>query len=58
MKKIYQLSDKKGNPLGGRVFIAPDEASLEASVRDATPEGVVFTEVGTEDEIVSPAVQP
>jgi hypothetical protein len=52
VKKIVQLTDAAGLPIGGRVFIAPDAESLAASMADLTP-GQWF-EVQSEAELVVP----
>lgn len=52
MKKVVQIFDGLGNPAGGHVFEAPDEASLAASMA-GLPEGR-WHEVGSEEEIVTP----
>lgn len=57
MKKIFQIHDKNGDPVGGRVFIAPDEDSLNASISEAMGFGLVFTEVESEDDIISPPAE-
>ena len=55
LRKIFQLDDETGAPQGGRVFIAPDEASLDASIsEDVLPTGWTRTEVADEGMIVSP----
>ena len=55
LRKIFQITDKTGAPQGGRVFIAPDEASLDASItEDVLPTGWTRTEVADEGAIVSP----
>ena len=55
LRKIFQITDKTGAPQGGRVFIAPDEASLDASItEDVLPTGWTRAEVADESVIISP----
>lgn len=52
MKKVFQLTDMSGNPLGGHVFIAPDEPTLHEEFNAAQRDGVVFTEVEDESLVI------
>ncbi len=59
VKKVFQITDDTGAPQGGRVFVAPDEASLDASIAgDTLPAGWTRTEVADESAIVSPPPPP
>lgn len=56
MRKVVQLYDENGQPAGGHVFEAPDEASLAASMADL-PAGR-WVEVGSEEDLVVPIPNP
>lgn len=56
---IYQIKDAAGSPQGGRKFIAPDQASLDASVASCSlPDGWTMVQVGDESQILQPTAPP
>lgn len=58
MRKVFQIKDELGNPRGGHVFEAPDQATLEDAIsRSAMPEGWTREEVVDEAELVIPPAE-
>ena len=54
MKKVIQITDAMGQPIGGRVFIAPDTESLNLSIQEASLPSGCWREVASEEDLVIP----
>lgn len=53
MKKVVQVFDEQGQPAGGHVFQAPDEATLQRDMEAVLPPGR-WQEVESEEAMVIP----
>ena len=60
MKKVIQVNDASGNPLDGRVLIAPTLEVMASMLKDyvaCLPAGATWAEVADESALVIPVIE-